>query len=132
MPLIEWNQELAVNVKQCDEQHEQLIGLINDLHNAVKTGNGKNFNGLFRATVASVKRHFSEEEKLLRKHGYLGYQDQKEAHELFLSEAKNLLHQFKSGGLLAVSLENLLKRIESHILGEDKKYGRFLNSKGVY
>ena len=132
MPLIEWNQGLSVDVKQCDEQHEMLLRMINDLHDALKVGNGKNRLAIFRVTIAGVKKHFSDEEKLMKAHGYPGLLEQKETHELFVNEVYNLFNQFKTGGILEVSIVHFLKRLERHIQGDDKKYGPFLNSKGVY
>ena len=35
MSLIEWNHELAVNVPFIDREHEELLVLINELHEAV-------------------------------------------------------------------------------------------------
>ena len=34
MPIMKWNNELSVNIKEIDDQHKRLIDLINILHDA--------------------------------------------------------------------------------------------------
>ena len=132
MPLIQWDQRLRVEVRQCDDQHRRLMELMNDLYDSLCNGRGRGVVGSFRSTVALLKKHCSDEEKLMQTYGYPEFHEQQAAHRLMVIEVNNLLNQCKTGGLLAVSGQNFLKRLECHILGDDKKYGVFLNSKGVY
>ena len=41
MAFMQWNTALSVKVAEIDEQHKQLIAMINDLHSAMKTGQAK-------------------------------------------------------------------------------------------
>jgi hemerythrin len=132
VPVI-WNRQLSVEVQEFDEQHEQLIGSINELHQGLETGSGKEAQAkAFREIVAKTSAHFRAEEKLLRSHGYPALADQRQSHALFEKEVKNLFSQFKRGGLVATSLLSFLKRLEHHIQGDDRECARFLNHKGVY
>jgi hemerythrin len=40
MALIQWNDGLSVNVVEIDRQHQKLIGMINDLNDAMRQGKG--------------------------------------------------------------------------------------------
>ncbi len=42
MPLIEWSDKLSTGTRMFDEQHKKLVAMINELHNAMKYGRGKN------------------------------------------------------------------------------------------
>ena len=41
MSLIQWSDEYSVMVREMDDQHKTLVGMINDLHEAMKSGKGK-------------------------------------------------------------------------------------------
>ena len=41
MSFIEWDEKYSVQVKEIDEQHQKLIGLINTLHDAMRDGKGR-------------------------------------------------------------------------------------------
>ncbi len=38
MALIEWSQDLSVNVEKADTHHKKLISMINSLHDAMQEG----------------------------------------------------------------------------------------------
>ena len=41
MALISWNESYSVKVKQFDDQHKKLVNMLNDLHEAMKQGKGR-------------------------------------------------------------------------------------------
>jgi hemerythrin len=133
MTLITWSERLSVNVSQCDAQHKILIGLINDLHGAMKEGKANNVLGdIFRAMVDYTKTHFSDEEQLLQAHGYLDLSGQKRSHEMFVQQLDKLYADFVAGSVVTLVVMNFLRDwLENHITVDDKKYGPFLNAKGI-
>ena len=40
MPLVNWSQDLVLDVKEIDEQHRKLVAMLNGLHDAMKVGQG--------------------------------------------------------------------------------------------
>jgi hemerythrin len=40
MSLIQWNDRLSVHVAEIDGQHQKLVGMINDLNDAMRQGKG--------------------------------------------------------------------------------------------
>jgi hemerythrin len=39
--LIQWSDEFSVNIQEIDEQHKVLVGLLNELHQAIREHHGK-------------------------------------------------------------------------------------------
>jgi hemerythrin len=134
MPLIQWNQSLSVGVIEFDSQHQVLIKLINDLNEAMLHGHGKNMVG---PVVAELKKytvsHFSYEEKILDHVGYPDLETQKKEHKRFVADIAKFESEFATGAVgLSVHVMNFLSDwLKQHILGEDSKYTKFCNDKGV-
>lgn len=134
MALMEWSDKLSVGVKELDEQHKKLIGMINDLHDAMKTGKAKDVTGnILAGLIDYVSTHFANEERLFRTHAYPDYMQHKAEHDRLTQKVIESKRQFDAGTLMInIDLMNFLKDwLQNHILGTDKKYGPYLNSKGI-
>ena len=71
MPLMEWNEKLAVGVALLDADHHKMVGMINDLYDAIKTGNSKEVLGLILDRLVNYTRfHFSHEEQFFARTNY--------------------------------------------------------------
>lgn len=136
MALIVWNEErYGVDIKEIDDQHKQLIDVINKLQSAMSEGKGKETLGSILGEMARyAKGHFATEEKIMETHGYAGYDDQKKKHKDFVAKAMTLKSDFDSGKLtLSIdTLKFLRDWLDTHIATEDQKYKAFLNDKGVH
>ena len=116
-----------------DEQHKKLIQLINDFYNAYQSGTTEEVPALMEGVIKYTKVHFSREEKLIKQHGFPEYDSHKAEHDDFAKKAIAMNQKYISGdksiaGEMAVVLSNWLT---NHIVINDKKYGVYLNSKGV-
>ncbi len=134
MALMEWSDNLSVNVKQIDEEHKKLVGMLNDLHDAMKQGKGSDVSGkVLSGLVQYVATHFSNEEKLMKENAYPEYLRHKKEHDDLTKQALDLQQQFQTGKpVLTIELMKFLKDwLSNHILGTDKKYSPYLNSKGI-
>lgn len=135
MALVDWSERLLTNVKQCDDQHKKLVNLVNDLHTAMTGGKGKEILGKILAELVSyTDYHFKTEEQLFAKYGYPEAQKHKLEHDELTRKAKDLKERFDKGQVtISIEVMNFLSNwLKDHILGSDKKYGPFLNSKGVF
>jgi hemerythrin len=133
--IIEWKSDYSVLVSRFDEQHKELIKLINNVHSAMKEGEGQiMLGGVFHSLADYTKKHFAEEEKLMEAKGYSDISRHKAAHDHLLKKVDELQKEFVEGnGVLSISVLNFLKDwLITHIQGEDKKYGSFFNVKGIY
>ena len=135
MALITWNSTYSVNVKEIDLQHQKLIALINQLHDGMKAGKGKEIIGKILSDLADyTKFHFGYEEKLFDQTKYPDTMVQKRQHSDLVKQVVNYISKFQKGeAILTMELMNFLKDwLMNHIVATDKKYTSFLNSKGIY
>jgi len=101
MALIEWKEEYSVGVPAVDEEHRELIALINELYEGMHADDGERdvmaFLGEIYARIAS---HFALEELLMRRHEYDEYRDHKLDHERLLEEIRDIMDDYEDGRLL--------------------------------
>lgn len=101
MALIEWKDEYSVGVPAVDEEHRELIELINTLHDrmhaAERDPDVMAFLGEIYARIAS---HFALEELLMRRHEYDELHDHKLDHERLLEEIRDIMDDYEDGKLL--------------------------------
>jgi hemerythrin len=130
-----WNPSLSIKVEALDEQHKTLVNMVNELHDAMKEGKGSQTLGdVLNSLVSYTDSHFADEVRLMEIHAYPDMAEHKEIHESLLKQVLELLKRFKSGrAILTLDVMMFLKDwLVTHIQGDDKKFGVFLNSKGVH
>jgi hemerythrin len=134
MSLIKWKEEYSVKVAEIDEQHKKLIGLINQLADAMSVGKGRDvLNGVLAELVSYTEYHFETEEKLFREHGYPEHEQHSRAHNELATKARELSAAFDRGETkLSVDVMLFLSTwLNRHILDEDKQYEPYLAGKRV-
>ena len=135
MAVIEWQPAFSVLVSKFDEQHKGLITLINDLHSAMQRGEGQIILGdIFNSLGDYTKNHFADEERMMQANAYPDISRHMAAHEHLLNRVIELQKEFVAGNsVLSVNVINFLRDwLTTHIQGEDKMYGSFFNSKGIF
>ncbi len=133
MALISWTPQLSVGVSKFDEQHKELIRLINELHEAMLSSKTREVLGdLLKRLSDYTEYHFSDEEKLMKLHNYPKYSDQKKAHDSLVVQVKDEIAKYSSGLPVTMEVMHFLKNwLTKHIMIEDKEYGSFFNNKGI-
>jgi hemerythrin len=134
MAFFDWKDSYSVGVAEMDQQHKKLIDLINKLYEAMKVGKAANeLDSVIGEMVTYTKFHFGAEEKLMTTHGYPGLLAQKGEHKIFTEKAMEFQQQIQSGKkTISIEVMNFLKDwLTKHILGNDQKYTKFFNDKGV-
>jgi len=134
MALMQWNDSLSVNVGMIDKQHQKLVGMINELNDAMRQGKGKDILGkTLNELVAYTGTHFKLEEKYFDQFGYSEADSHKKGHLDFVAKVYEFKDGFEKGKLgLSISVMDFLSDwLRNHIKGVDKKYGPFFNEKGL-
>ena len=134
MGLINWNNDLSVNIVEIDQQHQKLVGMINELHDAMRARKtlkilGKIIDDLIDYTVI----HFSFEEKYFAEFRYYKTLSHKNEHKNFIKKIKEFKQGFDSGRLMmSVDIMNFLTEwLVKHIQGSDRLYVSLFHEKGL-
>ena len=135
MPMIEWNDNLFVNVKEIDRQHKELVNMLNYLNDAMISGVDN------IAAIELIEKmkdyaayHFSTEETLMDQYQYPGISDHKHQHEEFSKKIVQVETDSKNRkSAISMDILNFLcDWVVTHVSETDKKLGDFLNKAGVY
>lgn len=134
MAVLNWEDKYSVGVRDLDSQHKQLIAILNELYEAMQAQKTNEVLGqIINKLVNYTKVHFTSEEKYMEQYGYPDIAGQKKEHIAFTEKVLAFQEAFNSGRTsLSVSVTSFVKDwLVNHISVSDKKYGPFLNSKGV-
>ena len=136
MNLIDWNDDLSLNIDEIDAQHKELLVMINRLHNATVSGDWSRqivtLTDILMGLIDYLQYHFATEEKYMILHEYPGYEAHHKEHSRFVAEVTSFSKAFKNGteGLSEEILSFLKEWYIRHITLSDVRFGVYLNSKG--
>ncbi len=135
MPLVEWNEKLSVGVPSVDVQHKKLVGMLNELYDAMQARQshgalGKVLSGLIDYTAY----HFQHEEALFAKTGYPAASAHKKEHEDLIKHFLEVKQKYEDDAVRTLPIEvlNFLRKwLLNHIAGSDKAFGPHLVARGM-
>ena len=133
--LFPWSEIYSVKIGIVDTQHKNLVNILNELHQAMLGAQGKDKVGqVLLNLIKYTQVHFAMEEKLMQSHGYTDFPAHKAGHDQLASTVLEFQRKFLSNevGLTVEMMDFLKDWLSKHILDSDKKYGPFLNAKGVF
>jgi hemerythrin len=134
MEIINWKNEFSVGVKEMDDQHKKLLGMINRLIAEQKTlTDPKTIANLLTEMTDYAMVHFRAEEYLMAEYGYDRKAEQEIQHQAFIDKTVSFYSATDIGpNILSVALLDYLGTwLVLHILHEDMKYKEFFKSKGL-
>ncbi len=133
MPLIQWDQKFSVGVQAMDQQHQRWFGILNNLHEAMQQGKGKDvLHKILGEMTDYTRTHFRGEEELLKSAGYPQLSEHLAKHKAFTAQIAEMDNKAKNGDTVLTFdlMDSLRAWLENHILKEDVKYGAFLSGAG--
>lgn len=135
MPLMKWSDALSVGVPSLDDQHQKMVGLLNQLHDGMMAGKDKMALGdVLKALTAATAMHFKYEEELLARVGYPEVPSHCAEHAKLTRQIQNIRREYDTVGPCAMTIPvmSFLKNwLTAHILGADMKYRPHLAAKGI-
>ena len=144
MALIEWKEEFRIGIPSVDYEHQELIGLLNELYAGLAVESGGTFDravvGEFLGEVyARISAHFALEERVMREQNYVLYSQHKDNHEELLDSIRDIMDdaEVESTEPQADVLdpEDLGRRLDAwfseHFRTHDARLHKALNPEGL-
>lgn len=125
--VIDWSDDLIVNIEAIDNDHKKLFALANQFFSSASAGSDG------YATISALwnytKEHFVREEESMMAAKFDGLAKHKAEHEYLILQLDYLSHRLMQEGTEAIkdSLSRFLKEwLENHIKGFDAKFAAYL------
>lgn len=134
MERLEWQESYSVGIQEIDDQHKELIKIINDLQEALELDkDSESIAKILEAVVDYTHHHFAYEEKLLEKHGYPDLEEHKKLHVEYRNKMADLKEQFESSRMFFKPklVKEILLWLRRHILQVDMEYSRYLKKENI-
>ena len=130
MPLIKWTPDLSVGFESIDTDHQVLIGLINELDDAVKVGEPREtVSRVLQALLDYTDYHFGREEVLMKACRYPDMDAHIRTHDTLRAQVADIRSRYLRSpeSIHAREVLAFLKNwLTAHILGRDKLYQPFM------
>lgn len=133
--VLQWHEEYRVDVLRLDTQHRRLFEQANAILDAVDCGRElPEVLSLMDAMAEYARYHFGEEEALMVRYGYPEAESHRTRHARLMDLLGETRQQIQERGFAesAGMLTFLKEWLVNHICTDDRRYTKYLNSKGVY
>lgn len=134
MELLSWKKEYSMGIPKIDEQHKELINLINILSNAYNQK--RETPALDYATQKLLEYtlfHFATEELFFQTYQYDEAEEHKKEHAFFIKKISRFKKDFDESkvNLTQEMIAFLNGWITHHIMNVDQKYREFFDKAGI-
>jgi hemerythrin-like metal-binding protein len=131
---MEWSEDLSVKVLKLDKQHQKIVRILNNTHDAMRAGQTREgMIGLLLNLKAYVLNHFDAEEQLLHEHGCPMSEAYKAEHKRFADTVQKYEKTLASGGSINAGevMEFLRTWVVDHIGKVNQEFGQCLADRGA-
>jgi hemerythrin len=133
-----WDSDFRVGVQSMDIQYEKIFILLNSLNAITKISDKQERKtkaiAITTTLIEYIKHHVSEEERLLEQYEYEHMLVHKVSHKNMIDSLILFIEEFKMDSNIDTDkvISTFYNLLTTHIKDQDKFYGEFLNSKGIY
>jgi len=132
--IFRFGSQWSVLVDEMDDEHAKIFDYCNEIHLKVKNG-AKQEEALpiLKDLASFTTYHFAEEERMMKAHNYPEFDSQKSAHTALLANVGDTIKNIEEGvrvNMISV-IVFLTEWLKGHILGEDIKYGKYFQERGI-
>lgn len=134
MPFIDWLPAYSVGNQTIDDQHKELLEMVNRLHlSIVKNKVDEEVAQVLKDLIAYTQYHFDEEENYMHQAGFPHLKEHMKIHREIINSIGGYLMKLKNGQKVSVfQLISFLRDwLTKHILVEDMKYKTFIENSEI-
>ncbi len=135
MNYFSWNPQYNVGISKIDEQHQNLVKMINEFYvNLTTKPKKENMSKLIKGLKDYTVYHFQTEENLMTLYHFDGMVGHKKEHQEFINQINDYYERFINDQLIiSIEITNFLRDwLIRHINGSDQLFGEFLQQKGLH
>lgn len=127
MAIMIWNDAFVLGIKEFDEHHRHLVGIINRLYDEFSNDPAAgDVAGVINELGDYAAYHFEAEEQWMKANSYPGLPQQIEEHASFSARIAALKEEALAGQATTSELFYFLSEwLTTHILESDAGYGKF-------
>ena len=127
---VTWDNAYSVGFEPIDNQHKELVKMINELFEGSKRGAtaaDKAFFQTIKKAADYAREHFADEDKYMAQAGFPNLSEHRKLHDNFLETVLKAMSEFQAGKTAPVELARFLKNwLLNHIAVSDKQYAPYL------
>jgi hemerythrin-like metal-binding protein len=128
---IPWFDYYNIGIESIDEQHRELFRMFNRVCDAVWDGQGRESVQDFLNFLAEyAQTHFSNEEFLMQRNSFPGYETHKLAHDALVAEVSAFLAKYATEDIASAHVVKVITALgewtRNHIRSVDRELGAFL------
>jgi len=95
MSLLQWKPEYSVGVQSMDDEHREMIDLINATYEKLGSdADADQVEECLGEILSTISMHFALEERIMRSAAYGEYQAHKDDHEVLLDRLRDLMDDY--------------------------------------
>ena len=95
MSLLQWKPEYSVGIQSMDDEHREMIDLINATYEKLKSNaDADQVEEYLGEIFSTISMHFALEERIMRSAAYGEFQAHKDDHEVLLDRLRDLMDDF--------------------------------------
>jgi hemerythrin len=122
MPLIQWDETMDLGMDELDEQHRELIDLINEAFEAIQRHDEPLMTTLIEKMRDYSEVHFQAEEAVLRSRGYPDIEAHAAQHRAYAQKVDDFRRDMFVKTNLSQVFIFLSRWLTNHIMQEDRKF----------
>ncbi len=122
MAHIEWRESYTCGIELIDDQHKEIISLVNRVDDAVATRDREEVGRVLNRLVSVVINHFEFEEELMAQSGYGFLKAHKKLHDRFIEKLVTFTQRYDAGECIVEEVRPFLESWIEHHIDEDRDY----------
>lgn len=132
MAPLEWTEDLSVSVREIDEQHRELLRMLNTLDHAIAVREPPHIvRGIIGEMMDYTAYHFSTEERYMFLFLYPEFHSHVAAHEEFVHQVARFQEAGEAGEVPPELQRYLSGWLPRHIMEADKPFGPCFRAHGL-